>query len=218
MGHAITPWVFTALALGELVADQLPSTPSRKVPMQFGARLLSGALCGATIGIASGAAGWSARIAGVVGAVIGTLGGAAARAQHGGRFRQGPAGGADRRRRRHRRRHPGRGGPGMSRKFDAIIIGAGQAGPSLAGRLTRGRHERGAGRAPSVRRHLRQHRLHADQGAGRQRLCRASGAPRRRVRREHRRRGRRRHEEGPCTRDDKCPTMPATASRAGCAA
>lgn len=80
MGHAITPWVFTALALGELVADQLPSTPSRKVPMQFGARLVSGALCGATIGIGSGQ--WLVgAIVGVIGAVIGTLGGAAARAK-----------------------------------------------------------------------------------------------------------------------------------------
>ncbi len=78
MGHAITPWVFTALALGELVADQLPSTPSRKVPMQFGGRLISGALCGATIGIGSGQ--WLVGgIVGVVGAVIGTFGGAAAR-------------------------------------------------------------------------------------------------------------------------------------------
>ena len=39
--------VLTILALGELVTDQLPSTPSRKVPQQFGARLVTGALCGA---------------------------------------------------------------------------------------------------------------------------------------------------------------------------
>jgi uncharacterized membrane protein len=85
MGHSITPWVFTALALGELVADQLPSTPSRKVPMQFGARLVSGALCGATVGIASGQ--WLVGgVVGVVGAVIGTLGGAAARAKMGQSF------------------------------------------------------------------------------------------------------------------------------------
>ena len=29
--------IFSVLALGELVTDQLPSTPSRKVPLQFGA-------------------------------------------------------------------------------------------------------------------------------------------------------------------------------------
>jgi len=42
MGYAWTPWILTALAMVELVADQLPSTPSRKVPQQFGARILTG--------------------------------------------------------------------------------------------------------------------------------------------------------------------------------
>ena len=79
MGYAWTPWIFTALAIVELVTDQLPSTPSRKVPMQFGARIVSGALCGATIG-ASGGAWIVGLIAGVIGAVIGTYGGAEVRA------------------------------------------------------------------------------------------------------------------------------------------
>src|SRR5262245_65885041 len=76
LGHPVAPWVFTALALVELVVDQLPSTPSRTVPMQFGARLVSGALSGAAIG-ASGGALLPGLIAGVVGAVGGTLGGGA---------------------------------------------------------------------------------------------------------------------------------------------
>jgi uncharacterized membrane protein len=46
LGYSWTPWIFTLLALGELVTDQLPSTPSRTVPLQFGARLASGALSG----------------------------------------------------------------------------------------------------------------------------------------------------------------------------
>ena len=80
MGYAWTPWIFTALALVEMVTDQLPSTPSRKVPMQFGARIVSGALSGATIGVSSGL--WVAGlVAGVVGAVIGTLGGAEIRSR-----------------------------------------------------------------------------------------------------------------------------------------
>ena len=75
MGYAWTPWIFTALALVELITDQLPSTPSRKVPMQFGARIVSGALSGATLGVSGGS--WIAGlIAGVIGAVIGTYGGA----------------------------------------------------------------------------------------------------------------------------------------------
>jgi uncharacterized membrane protein len=80
MGYAWTPWIFTLLAIFELVTDQLPSTPSRKVPMQFGARIVSGALCGATIGVAAGS--WiGGLIAGVIGAVIGTLGGAEIRSR-----------------------------------------------------------------------------------------------------------------------------------------
>jgi uncharacterized membrane protein len=80
MGYAWTPWIFTLLALVELVADQLPSTPSRKTPPQFGARVVSGALSGATLG-ASGGSWLVGLIAGIVGAVIGTYGGAELRAR-----------------------------------------------------------------------------------------------------------------------------------------
>ena len=51
LGHWLTPWLLTAAAALELVGDKLPSTPSRKVPPQFGARLLVGALCGAAVGL-----------------------------------------------------------------------------------------------------------------------------------------------------------------------
>jgi uncharacterized membrane protein len=78
LGYAYTPWIWTVLALVELVTDQLPTTPSRTVPMQFGARILTGGLSGAAIGAASGALALGA-IAGIAGAVIGTLGGRAFR-------------------------------------------------------------------------------------------------------------------------------------------
>ena len=78
LGYTWTPWIFTVLALGELVTDQLPSTPSRKVPVQFGTRIVSGALCGAAIGAASGSL-VGGLVAGTIGAVAGTLGGAWAR-------------------------------------------------------------------------------------------------------------------------------------------
>jgi uncharacterized membrane protein len=78
MGYKWTPWVFTLLAIVELITDQLPSTPSRKVPVQFSARIVMGALTGATIG-ASGGLLVGGLIAGVIGAIVGTLGGAAAR-------------------------------------------------------------------------------------------------------------------------------------------
>ena len=80
LGNAWVPWVFTVLALGELVADQLPKTPSRTVPVQFGTRLVTGALSGAAIG-ASGGSWVGGAVAGAVGAVIGTLGGRAVRAR-----------------------------------------------------------------------------------------------------------------------------------------
>ena len=78
LGYSWTPWIFTLLALGEFVGDQLPSTPSRTVPMQFGARILSGAICGAAIGLPHGAM-HGALLAAIAGAVIGTLGGHAFR-------------------------------------------------------------------------------------------------------------------------------------------
>ena len=56
MGHWIAVAIFTVLAIVELITDQLPSTPSRKVPQQFGARLVSGAFTGAIIGTLAGAA------------------------------------------------------------------------------------------------------------------------------------------------------------------
>jgi uncharacterized membrane protein len=85
MSHWITPWIFTLMALVELVADQHPSTPSRTVPMQFGARILAGALTGATLG-ASGGTLVGGLLAGIVGAVIGTLGGRAIRGKLAGSF------------------------------------------------------------------------------------------------------------------------------------
>jgi len=78
LGYRFAPWILSVLALGELVTDQLPSTPSRTVPIQFGARIVSGGLCGAAIGAASGSL-ITGAIGGVGGAVIGTLGGRAFR-------------------------------------------------------------------------------------------------------------------------------------------
>jgi uncharacterized membrane protein len=78
-------WILTALALAEYVTDQLPSTPSRTVPVQFATRILSGALCGAAAGGASGS--WIVGVVlGAAGAVAGTLGGRAARARLAGAF------------------------------------------------------------------------------------------------------------------------------------
>lgn len=76
-----SPWAagaLTLLALVELFGDTRPSTPSRKVPIQFGARLVTGALAGAALGAAMGML-IPGLVAGIVGAVIGTYAGAALR-------------------------------------------------------------------------------------------------------------------------------------------
>ena len=80
LANAWVRWILTLLAVVELVTDQLPSTPSRTVPIQFGARIATGALSGAAIGAAGGAM-VGGLLAGIVGAVIGTLGGRAFRAR-----------------------------------------------------------------------------------------------------------------------------------------
>jgi uncharacterized membrane protein len=74
LGFAATPYILSLLAIGELIADKLPQTPSRKSAMGFTGRILSGALCGAALGATSQAM-LAGALAGVLGAVVGTLGG-----------------------------------------------------------------------------------------------------------------------------------------------
>ena len=78
LGQSIVPWALSLMAIIELVTDKLPVTPSRKIPMAFGARILSGGFSGAALGASAGglAAGL---ILGVAGTVAGTLGGYAFR-------------------------------------------------------------------------------------------------------------------------------------------
>ena len=77
-GNIITAVILGLLAIVELVGDQRANAPSRKVPAQFGARVISGAIAGTVLGLATGA--WIAGlILGIIGAVLGTLGGFEAR-------------------------------------------------------------------------------------------------------------------------------------------
>jgi uncharacterized membrane protein len=75
LGYRWTPWILSLLAIGELINDKLPNTPSRKVPPQFAARILSGALAGAAVSTPHGSP-LEGGILGIAGAVAGTLGGA----------------------------------------------------------------------------------------------------------------------------------------------
>ena len=78
LGYAFTPYILTLMAIGELVNDKLPKTPSRLVPPQFITRILTSALSGLAIGL-SGNGLIIGLVAGILGAVAGTFGGAKAR-------------------------------------------------------------------------------------------------------------------------------------------
>ncbi|MBA1155357.1 DUF4126 domain-containing protein [Microvirga mediterraneensis] len=80
LGYRFAPWIMTILAVGELIGDQLPTTPSRKTPLPFAARIVIGGLCGGAIA-AQGGSFLGGLVAGAVGGIIGTLGGAEGRAR-----------------------------------------------------------------------------------------------------------------------------------------
>jgi uncharacterized membrane protein len=69
----------TVLAAGELVGDKLPFTPSRLSPGPLGARLVSGALCGAALILADGGSALPGAIVGGVGGLLGSYAGYHAR-------------------------------------------------------------------------------------------------------------------------------------------
>jgi len=74
LGYAATPYILSVLAVGELINDKLPKTPSRKAPPGFIARIVTGALCGAALAAGDGGL-IAGLLAGVLGAIAGTLGG-----------------------------------------------------------------------------------------------------------------------------------------------
>jgi uncharacterized membrane protein len=75
MGSTAAVAIFTVLALGELVVDKLPSTPSRTEPLGLIGRSVLGALSGAAVA-ASGAQSMApGAVLGVAGAIVGAFGG-----------------------------------------------------------------------------------------------------------------------------------------------
>lgn len=85
LGSAAAAWIFTVLAIGELINDKLPATPSRKIPPQFITRVVTGGFAGAAIGLSKDAL-LIGLVCGALGAVAGTLGGAAVRGKLAGAF------------------------------------------------------------------------------------------------------------------------------------
>jgi len=73
LGSIRAAWIFTALALAELVADKLPFTPARTKPVGLVARIITGGLCGAALCVTAGESLILGAILGAVGAVAGTF-------------------------------------------------------------------------------------------------------------------------------------------------
>jgi len=78
IGALPTALLLTAAAIGELVTDKLPSTPSRTAPMGLAVRVVTGALTGACIGASTSGALLGA-VLGIVGSLAGCFAGYAAR-------------------------------------------------------------------------------------------------------------------------------------------
>jgi uncharacterized membrane protein len=79
MTSTVAVAIFLLLAIGELIADQLPSTPSRTKPPGLIARIVLGGLCGAGIAAAGSQSLGLGAVLGIVGALAGTFGGYQAR-------------------------------------------------------------------------------------------------------------------------------------------
>jgi uncharacterized membrane protein len=79
MAAPITAWAFTLFACCELVFDKLPFTPGRLGAAPLGARIVSGALCAATVCAATHQPAAIGAVAGIIGAVTGALAGYHAR-------------------------------------------------------------------------------------------------------------------------------------------
>ncbi|MFZ0734513.1 MAG: DUF4126 family protein [Candidatus Sulfotelmatobacter sp.] len=75
MASKWTVIVFSVLAVIELVMDQLPSTPPRTSAVGLSARIVTGALAGACIAVASFSTLWAGALCGAIGAMVGAFGG-----------------------------------------------------------------------------------------------------------------------------------------------
>jgi uncharacterized membrane protein len=75
MGRLPAAIIFTALALGELYADQLPSTPSRLAPAGLITRIVTGGLSGACVAAVGAESIALGVVLGAVGGVVGAFAG-----------------------------------------------------------------------------------------------------------------------------------------------
>lgn len=73
MGSITAVAILSLLAIAELVADKLPKTPNRTTPVPLSARILTGALCGASLCAAAKASLLVGALLGAIAAVIGAF-------------------------------------------------------------------------------------------------------------------------------------------------
>lgn len=75
MASVAALWIFAIFAIGELIVDKLPKTPARTAPMGVIARIVTGALCGATVAASSGRSIGMGALLGATGGVFGAFAG-----------------------------------------------------------------------------------------------------------------------------------------------
>ena len=71
LAHPVTLWIFTALAIGELIGDKLPQTPARTSPPGLISRIFFGAGSGAALTALAAAPLLLGAVVGATGAVVG---------------------------------------------------------------------------------------------------------------------------------------------------
>lgn len=79
MGSTAAVVIFTVMAVGELIADKLPSTPSRLKPVGLGARIVLGGLAGAAVAMGGAQSLALGIVLGAAGGVAGAFAGHALR-------------------------------------------------------------------------------------------------------------------------------------------
>jgi uncharacterized membrane protein len=75
LSSTAAPYIFTALALMEYVADKLPKTPSRTMPASLFVRVVLGGLSGAALCVAEQQSLIAGAVLGAIGGVAGGFGG-----------------------------------------------------------------------------------------------------------------------------------------------
>ena len=73
MGSTVTVAIFSVLAIGELIADKLPTMSKRTAPAPLMARIITGGLCGACLCTSAGQSVVVGVVLGGIGAVVGAF-------------------------------------------------------------------------------------------------------------------------------------------------